>query len=75
MRTSECNGRGQPAGWRTADGRLWFPTIDGVAVIDQDECTECGTCVELCPQQLEIPEDLKDAHKRLAKEEAKEEAK
>jgi response regulator RpfG family c-di-GMP phosphodiesterase/streptogramin lyase len=34
MRSSECNGRGQPAGWRTSDGRLWFPTIDGVAVID-----------------------------------------
>jgi ligand-binding sensor domain-containing protein/signal transduction histidine kinase len=34
MRSSECNGGGQPAGWRTRDGRLWFPTARGVAVID-----------------------------------------
>jgi ligand-binding sensor domain-containing protein/signal transduction histidine kinase len=32
--TVECNGGFQPAGWRTRDGRLWFPTMKGVAVID-----------------------------------------
>ncbi|MBN1209253.1 MAG: response regulator [Myxococcaceae bacterium] len=32
MRAEECNGRGQPAGARTSDGRLWFPTILGAAV-------------------------------------------
>ncbi len=30
----ECNGGRQPAGWKTGDGRLWFPTIQGAAVID-----------------------------------------
>jgi signal transduction histidine kinase len=30
----EVNGGQQPAGLRTADGRLWFPTMGGVAVID-----------------------------------------
>jgi ligand-binding sensor domain-containing protein len=34
MRTSECNGGGQPAGWRARDGRFWFPTIRGVVAID-----------------------------------------
>jgi signal transduction histidine kinase/ligand-binding sensor domain-containing protein/CheY-like chemotaxis protein len=34
MKESECNGGDQPAGWRTRDGRLWFPTIRGVVVID-----------------------------------------
>jgi PAS domain S-box-containing protein len=33
MRSSECNG-GSPAGWRTPDGRLWFPTLRGVVAID-----------------------------------------
>jgi signal transduction histidine kinase/ligand-binding sensor domain-containing protein/CheY-like chemotaxis protein/HPt (histidine-containing phosphotransfer) domain-containing protein len=32
MRTAECNGSAQPAGWRTRDGRLWFPTLRGVVV-------------------------------------------
>ena len=30
----ECNGGRQPAGWKTSDGRLWFPTAQGAAVID-----------------------------------------
>src|SRR5262249_28530030 len=33
MRSSECNGSSQPAGWRGADGRLWFPTLKGVVVV------------------------------------------
>ncbi len=31
---SEGNGGGSPAGIRTSEGELWFPTIDGVSVID-----------------------------------------
>jgi signal transduction histidine kinase/ligand-binding sensor domain-containing protein len=34
MRIRECNGGFQPAGWRTQDGRLWFPTLKGVAVVN-----------------------------------------
>jgi diguanylate cyclase (GGDEF)-like protein len=34
MRTVECSGWWQPAGWRARDGRLWFPTVRGLAVID-----------------------------------------
>jgi signal transduction histidine kinase len=34
MKTSETNGGGQPAGWKTQDGKLWFPTIKGVVSID-----------------------------------------
>jgi len=34
MRNAECNGGLWPAGIRTRDGRLWFPTQDGVAVVD-----------------------------------------
>jgi ligand-binding sensor domain-containing protein/signal transduction histidine kinase len=34
MPTRECSGGGHPSGWRGADGRLWFSTIKGVAVID-----------------------------------------
>jgi signal transduction histidine kinase/ligand-binding sensor domain-containing protein len=34
MLNAECNGVGQPAGIRARDGRIWFPTQHGVAVID-----------------------------------------
>jgi ligand-binding sensor domain-containing protein len=34
MRDRECNGGHNPAGWRSHDGRLWFPTGRGIVVID-----------------------------------------
>jgi ligand-binding sensor domain-containing protein/signal transduction histidine kinase len=36
MRTRECSGGGHPSAWRGADGRLWFSTIKGVAMIDPE---------------------------------------
>jgi signal transduction histidine kinase/ligand-binding sensor domain-containing protein len=36
MLNAECNGGRQPAGLKTRDGKLWFPTQDGVAIIDPD---------------------------------------
>lgn len=37
MITRECSGGGHPAGWRGADGKLWFSTIKGVAMIDPEQ--------------------------------------
>jgi diguanylate cyclase (GGDEF)-like protein len=34
MKSSECNGSSQPAGWRAHDGALWFPTTEGAVRID-----------------------------------------
>ena len=36
MRSPECNGFIQPAGWKTRDGRLFFPTIKGVVIVEPD---------------------------------------
>ncbi len=33
MRSTESNG-GSPGGWKTRDGRIWFPTLRGVVAID-----------------------------------------
>lgn len=30
----QCNGVAKPAGWKSRDGRLWFPTIRGVVAVD-----------------------------------------
>ncbi len=34
MKTRECNGGFQPAAWRMRDGRLCFPTMKGVSIVD-----------------------------------------
>ncbi len=34
MRRAQCNGIAQPAGWKLSDGRLAFPTMQGVMLFD-----------------------------------------
>ncbi|NNE47352.1 MAG: response regulator [Rhodothermales bacterium] len=34
LKSYELNGGFQPAGWRAADGHLWFPSVRGVVSID-----------------------------------------
>ena len=43
MKTRECNGGSQPAGWRDARGRLWFATLKGAAVLDPRRLKDIGT--------------------------------
>lgn len=42
----------------------WFPGNKG------DKCRDCGDCLPRCPQKLNIPALLRDAHERLNTEEA-----
>jgi signal transduction histidine kinase/ligand-binding sensor domain-containing protein len=35
----ETNGGFQPAAWKSPDGRMWFPTLRGVAVVDPRAAT------------------------------------
>lgn len=37
----------------------WFPGQKG------NRCTECGDCLPRCPERLDIPRLLKDAHQKL----------
>jgi ligand-binding sensor domain-containing protein/signal transduction histidine kinase len=39
MANHETNGGGQPAGWQSRDGRLWFPTVKGAVVFDPERIT------------------------------------
>ena len=34
LESAETNGERQPSGWKSRDGRIWFPTTRGLAVID-----------------------------------------
>ncbi len=40
MKSQECTARNQPAGWRAANGVLWFPTAEGVALIDPNHLSQ-----------------------------------
>lgn len=40
MRESECNGGNQASTLKSSDGKLWFPTAHGVAVVDPQAITE-----------------------------------
>ena len=35
-----CSGVSKPAGWKSRDGRLWFPTMRGVVVVDPQSIKE-----------------------------------
>jgi signal transduction histidine kinase/ligand-binding sensor domain-containing protein/CheY-like chemotaxis protein len=37
METYECSGGFQPAGWKSHDGLLWFPTKRGVVAVDPEK--------------------------------------
>ena len=43
MPSRECNGSAQPAGIKTADGRIWLPTIEGVAILDPEQVDRNST--------------------------------
>jgi ligand-binding sensor domain-containing protein/AraC-like DNA-binding protein len=34
LKSTVFSGDGQPAGWQTTDKRMWFPTVNGIAVIN-----------------------------------------
>jgi len=51
----ECTGGFQPSGCKTRDGKLWFPTIKGVAVVDPNNVK-----VNKRPPQVIIEELLVD---------------
>jgi signal transduction histidine kinase/ligand-binding sensor domain-containing protein len=40
MTSRECNGGVQPAGWRGANGHLWFPTVAGAVEVDPSQAQE-----------------------------------
>lgn len=46
MLSRECNGA-SPGGWRTRDGRLWFPTVKGVVALDPKQRNTQPTVVAI----------------------------
>jgi len=36
IKGDECSGSFQPAGWKTIDGNIWFPTSQGIVCVDPE---------------------------------------
>ena len=51
MTSANCSPLGQPTGIKAKDGKLWFPTSDGLAVLDPSHAT-----VNLRPPPVVIEE-------------------
>lgn len=68
----ECNGGLQPAGIRTSDGKLWFPTQEGVAVIDPDAVPINDQPPPVVIEECLLEHRLLDTHKQLIVEPGKE---
>jgi signal transduction histidine kinase/CheY-like chemotaxis protein/AraC-like DNA-binding protein len=52
MRNREANGGVQPSGARGLDGRLWFPTQDGVVVVDPKRTRSRAVSVPVLVEQV-----------------------
>ena len=65
MMTRECSGGGDPAGWRGNDGKLWFPTIKGVAMIDPERLKTNSHAPPVVIEQIRIDEQSFAPSERL----------
>jgi signal transduction histidine kinase len=58
MLSSETNGEIQPAGCKTRDGRLWFPTTKGIVMIDPAKVTRNELAPPVVIEQVIADEEI-----------------
>ncbi|HSS20375.1 MAG TPA: two-component regulator propeller domain-containing protein [Pyrinomonadaceae bacterium] len=52
MRSSECIGLTQPGGYKTKDGKLWFPTVAGAISIDPNRVQSLRVPIQVHVEQV-----------------------
>ncbi|MES2284093.1 MAG: two-component regulator propeller domain-containing protein [Bacteroidota bacterium] len=57
LKNSECTGGFQPAGLKDSDGRLWFPTLAGVAIVDTKKISKANYNPELTIERILVDEN------------------
>lgn len=62
LKTSECNGGFQPAGWRTHDGKLLFPTMRGLAIADPERLGSNGFKPAIVFEGMTVDQRAFDPH-------------
>jgi hypothetical protein len=65
MLNVECNGGLWPAGARDKEGRLWFPTQEGVAVVDTASALITGQSPRVVLEHMELDHAPVDTQKPL----------
>ena len=65
MLTRECSGGGHPSAWRSRDGRLWFSTIKGVAMIDPERIAINKEPPAVAIEQVRVDDQLIDPARRI----------
>jgi ligand-binding sensor domain-containing protein/signal transduction histidine kinase len=68
MPTRECSGGGHPSGWRGRDGRLWFSTIKGVAMIDPVRVARNTEPPPVVVEEVRVDGDPVDASPKAERE-------
>lgn len=65
MRNAECNGGLWPAGIRARDGKMWFPTQDGVAVVDPDTVTSNPVPPPVVIESISVDRERQDLSRAI----------
>jgi len=63
MKTTECNGGTQPSGCKTREGKLLFPTMSGVVVIDPATLKENTSTPPVAIENVSVDSQPIDFHK------------
>ena len=64
MLTRECSGGGHPAAWKGNDGRLWFATIRGVAMIDPGNMKINNQAPPVIIEQVKLDDQLVSTYQK-----------
>ena len=65
MKSAECTAPAQPAGFRGRDGRLWFATTMGVAVLDPKRIARAGAAPPVVIEALTADDHALEADSRI----------
>lgn len=65
MPSRECNGKVYPAGWKAQDGRLWFPTMAGIAVVDPADAMKAKPMPAVHLEALVVDGIIRDTQEGL----------
>jgi ligand-binding sensor domain-containing protein/two-component sensor histidine kinase len=65
MRISECSSGGHPEALRTSDGKLWFATLKGIAVVDPEHMPVNKVPPQVALERVAVDDVPQDAAGRL----------